>query len=187
MKLRTRATMLFDLLIGSLVALLVGSVLIQMMTATYTARSVITGQNVSQAEARKPLDVLADHLRNAWLFKDVNDVYSAIQAANTNDITYYTDSAGNTVRYRLVGTQLRRTAGGVETTVLDGVQSLTFTYYRAASYNSASWTVTAAPVASINLPALTAVAINATILLDGYVSSYTSVVRLRNSPRKTTL
>lgn len=182
---KARGIVLFELLIGALIALLLGSVLLQVFSSTFTARSVITGQNVAATTSRQPLDWLADHLRNAWLYNNGTE-YKVLAAATASDLTYYINNNGDSIRYYLTNGELRRVAAGSETVEARNITSLTFTYYKSAEYNSATTITTVdshVPTAA-ELPLLSAVHIAATMTVDGFQSYYETLVRLRNSPRK---
>jgi len=182
---KARGVVLFELLVGALIALLLGSVLLQVFASTFTARSAITGQNVAATSSRQPLDWLADHLRNAWLYNNGTE-YKVFSAATGNDLSYYINNNGDSIRYYLSNGELRRVEGGNTTVEALNITSLTFTYYKSAEYNSAAAITTAdshAPTAA-ELPLLSAVHIAATMNVDGFQSYYETLVRLRNSPRK---
>ena len=133
---------------------------------------------------------MADHLRNAQLAS--TSPYRVLDAATATSVTYYTDSARASVSYFLSGTTLMRTEGDLTvaaTPVLTGVTSLRFVYYKIASYNASGFIACASPSAptTAELNFLAAIQIDATVTQDGHTSSYSTLVRLRNSPRKTTL
>jgi hypothetical protein len=183
-----RGSTLIEMLVGILIALLIGAGIFQLMRTSYATEESITTGNNAITNARAPVDVLADHLRNAQQVEA--DSYAVIKEAAESDITYYADTAGDPVRYRLVSNRIDRTTSAGTTTVATGVTSLSFKYYVSATYNeSAGVTATTNPNAPTDAerPKLAVIEITATIAVGGVPRSYTTKVRLRNSPRKTVL
>lgn len=182
---RERGSLMIEMLVGSIIAVLIGAVVFHAFVSAADAKDVVIGQNKSAANARAPIDVMADHLRNAQMYTSTNAVlYDAAQS----DITYYSDKAGSKIRYYLSnGDLLRQVGDATATTALQDVTSLTFTYYKASAYNSTSTTTTTnshVPTTA-ELPYITSVRIDAVVQLDGYTTEYSSTVRLRNSPKRT--
>jgi hypothetical protein len=184
---RQRGALMFELLVGGLIALVLGGGIMALMQGTYASRKAVMGQNASAAAARQPIDTLADHVRNAFLNSNAN--WTAISAATETSVTYYVDSAGTTVRYYVSNGALRRVDSSGDTVKLTGISSFSFTYYKSVQYNAAAVFPTDNPHAptTAELPYLTAIQIAATVEIDGFQSYYETVVRLRNSPRKTSL
>lgn len=187
---RQRGALLVDMIVGLLASFLVGAVLMSAMQSTVTARETVNEQNESQTNVRQPIDLVADHLRNAQLTSATPE--QVISAASATSVTYHTNAAGAQVSYFLRGTTLMRTEGDVTvsaTPVLTGVTSLRFTYYKIATYNAAGFAPCSSPSAptSTELPRLSAIQIDATVTQDGYSATYSTLVRLRNSPKKTRL
>jgi hypothetical protein len=187
---RERGAVLVDMVAGLLISFLVGSMIMSAMQTSISSRETVIEQNQSQTDARQPLDLMADHLRNAQLSSSAP--YQVVATGTATTITYYSDSARSSVSYFLSGTTLMRTEGDLNATatpVLTGVTSLQFIYYRIASYNASGFTPCTSPSAptASELQRLAAIQIDATVTQDGYTSSYSTLVRLRNSPRKTTL
>ena len=192
-KQRTGA-ILIDFLIAMVGALLVGSSLVILIKCTYTSQSIVAGDNLAYAGGRKALDVLSAHLANAQPYQTSSSpvTYSVLSAGAATSVTCYTNSTGDTERYWLDTTvtppalKLTKTVSGVATTsvVVNGIQSLQFTYYlcNGSNYNSAAWlSNTTMPTAS-NLPTVGAVNITATATVNGYQQQISSFIRLRNSP-----
>jgi hypothetical protein len=187
---KQRGAVLVDMIIGLMLSFLVGAVIMSAMQTSIASRETVIEQNQSQTDARQPLDLMADHLRNAQLASTAP--YRVLDAGTATSVTYYTDSARASVSYFLQGTTLMRTEGDVTadpTPVLTGVTSLRFVYYKIATYNASGFIPCTSPSAptSAELNFLAAIQIDATVTQDGYTSSYSTLVRLRNSPRKTTL
>lgn len=180
---RRRGWTAIETVVGLLVTgvILVG--LYSLMGAIGVVQTVTYSMTASTRDARQALDTMADHLRTAQLSTSAN---AAISSGATSDVTYYSDTGGSTVRYRLSGTNLLRTVGGTDTTALANVTSLSFTYYTTSTYNSSSLTATTnshAPTAA-ELPQLAAIGITASTTTDGRTVQYSSIVRLRNSPTR---
>jgi len=185
-----RGAILVDMVVGLLASFLVGAVLMSAMQSTVTARETVNEQNESQTNVRQPIDIVADHLRNAQLTSA--SPYVVIKDGTATSVTYYSDSAGGYVTYALRGTTLERSEDSTELTgtpVLIGVTSLRFTYYKIATYNAAGFAPCTSPSApsSAELPRLAAIQIDATVTQDGFTATYSTLVRLRNSPKKTRL
>jgi hypothetical protein len=178
------------MVLGLFLSFLVGSVIMSAMQTSIASRETVIEQNQSQTDARQPLDLMADHLRNAQLAAAAP--YQAISYGAASAVTYYSDGAGSQVTYLLSGTTLSRTEGDITATaspVLTGVTSLRFVYYKIATYNAAGFVPCTTPTAPLatELPRLAAIQIDATVTQDGHTSTYSTLVRLRNSPRKTRL
>jgi Tfp pilus assembly protein PilW len=180
---KQRGAVLVDLMAGLMISFLVGAVIMSAMQTSVSARETVNEQNQSQTDARQPLDLMADHLRNAQL--SVNTLPEvAVTAGTATAVTYNT--TGAPVTYALSGANLQRTESGTTTTVLTGITSLRFTYYKIASYNASGFVPCLTPTAplSTEFPRLAAIQVDATVTQDGYTSSYSTIVRLRNSPKK---
>lgn len=184
---RGRGVSLVEVLISAILITVAGGALVGIFGMSFRAHDVVIGQNIAYSEARKGIDLMADHIRNAQLNKNTGSgvLNSVLHAGASDDIVYYTDDAGTQVRYRLNGTNLERTDNSVTTVTADNVQSLTLTYYKLTSYNGA-WTQTTDPNAptDLELPTIGGVEIRVSIAKDGFTTEYKSLVRLRNSPRK---
>ena len=181
---RQRGAVLMDMMMGLLISFLVGAVIMSAMQTSVSSRETVIGQNESQTDARQPLDLVADHLRNSQLVST-----KAIVQGTASSVTYFTDTAGSMVSYFLDGTTLKRTEGDINatpSTVLSGVTTLRLTYYKIASYNASGFVACATPTVptSTELARLAAIQIDATVTKNGFTSNYSSLVRLRNSPKK---
>lgn len=192
---RSRAGITFiELLVSLLMTIVVAGGLFSVFKNTFESRDFVVGQGGAETAARTPIDVLADHIRNAQQChigsgSAVTD-YSVIANGTATSVTYYkSDSSTDTVQYRLNGTNLERIADGATTTVLSGVQSLVIKYYvpstAGGNYNNSGVQLIAgASPTAAERPLLIQISIAASVKVDGYVRDMTSLVRLRNSPRK---
>lgn len=176
--------MMLDLIIGAGVSLLIGAATLQLMNANYIAHDAVGGQNNVNAMCRSQMDTLADGIRNA----QSGPSHQVFSTAAANDVTIYTNASGNTTRLWLDTTvspaqlkRIRTTAGTASTpqVIGTGVTSLQFTYYPAGG-----WATTDSPhlPSAGELPTIGAVKIKAQMAINGYSRSFTTVVRLRNSP-----
>ena len=184
---RHRGLSLVEVLIAGILVLVAGGALVGIFGMSFRAHDVVIGQNIAYSEARKGIDLMADHIRNAQLNRNTGSgvLNSVLHSGTINDIVYYADDTGAQVRYRLNGTDLERTYNNVTTVSVGGVQSLTLSYYKLSSYNG-TWVPTTdanAPTAA-ELPTIGGVEIRVSIARDGFSTEYKSLVRLRNSPRK---
>lgn len=179
---------LIELIVTLAIILIIGVGLMQVFLSAFASQNTVASQNDAITNGRTPIDVLADHLRNAQGVKVSSVYYPAIVAASQSDITYRTE-ANTTVRYWLSGTSLKRTDASSTKTVISGVSSLAFTYYKAGSYYTSALTTTTnshAPT-SDELKYLSVVDIDCTVTSNSASQSYKTSVRLRNSPQKTSL
>jgi Tfp pilus assembly protein PilW len=184
-----RGTVLIEMLVSSLVALLIGAAVLACVQVTAQTNATILGQNNTDSVARRPLDILADNLRNAQVYGTTGA--SCIQAATTSSLSCYTDSAGSYVRFWQDSTTtpatFKKTSGATTTILITGVTSLIFTYYTSTglySPASSSWATTVDPnnPTATELTKVAAIGIKATVTVNGYTRTLSSVVRLRNSP-----
>jgi|GEM_PF-5557183 len=186
---RRRGWTAIEAIVGLLCTAVLLTALYSLLGALNVVQTVTADMTASTRDARNALDTMADHLRTSQLCTASGGslvTNASIGSGATNDVTYYSDSSGTTVRYFLSGTNLQRTAGGTTTTALTNVTSLSYTYYTSSTYNSTSLTATAnshAPTAA-ELPQLAAIGITASTTTDGRTVQYSSIVRLRNSPKR---
>lgn len=174
-----------ELLVAAMISLLIGGVTMLAFTDSNTMRNIAGAKNQAHASARQTLDTIADHIRSAQVNAAVNN--RVIKTADATSITYYADPGGGTlvaVRYYKDGTTLKRSDPNGVTTVLLGVSTLQFTYYKATSYTAATWSETSDPSAPTTeeLAQLVAVKIQVIANVDGNDSTLETVVRFRNSP-----
>ena len=197
---RTRAGItLIEMLVSLLMTLVISGALFGVFVNTFNSRETVVGQGTAETNARTPIDVLADHLRNAqqyWTTGGTNPTSasqsSVIANASATSVTYYaSNSSTDTVMYWLDGTTLKRTDSSGVSSVMTGVQKLSFTYYKTdanANYNNFSVALCSGTngtsATSAELPYICQITIDASVLVDGYSREIVSVVRLRNSPYK---
>jgi Tfp pilus assembly protein PilW len=190
---RNRGWTAVELLVGMVITSLMLIAMYFLFMAQYNVQSVTYDVTASARDARNPLDMIGDHVRMAAMCDStqgcVGTNNSVIDAASANALTYYTSAAGAKAQYHLSGTTLVRTVGVVNTNALVNVTSLALTYYKSSTYNNANLTTTTtanAPTAA-ELPLLSAIRITASTTTNGRSIHYSTLVRLRNSPKKTNL
>lgn len=179
---------IIELVITLAITLMVSGALLRVFVDSTTNIAFVEGQNDAEAQARQPLDTLIDHLRNAQVYKAAD--LAVIESATATSVAYYaSDSATDTVRYFLDGTDLKRTEGGVTNIVMGNVQELEFTYFKANTSPPRYYTGTVptddpnAPTAE-ELPLLAQINVRVVANVDGYMRQLEGFVRLRNSPFK---
>lgn len=184
-----RGSILIEVMLSSMMAIIVGLGMIALLTTDISSWSVINGQNLNDATARQPMDMIADHVRNAQPYGTVTS--QVLNAATATSISPYTDTAGAYTKFWLDTSVtphvLKQTTGAKTVSLVTGVASLQFTYYVSGSnYSpaSASWTTTADShnPTNVELPNVAAVGISATTTVNGYSRSVNTLVRMRNSP-----
>jgi len=178
-------------LIETLVSLIIVSIILiglfNTFGATEAGSDAILDQGSADANASSQVDSLADHIRNAATCENAANgmVGSALDAGNATGFTYYIDSNCTKVFYFLLGTKLERKDPNGTTVEMTNVQSVTCTYYTMGSYYG-----TLIPTANPNQPTpaeapkVSAVKITVSVAENGYVGTYETIVRLRNSPMK---
>lgn len=206
---RRRGLTLIELMVTMLLILVVSGALVSVFADSIAMSETVVRYNDAATEARRPIDQLADHLRNAQEYKTSNTStdpgqYYAIYAGTATSVTYVATSGSfsvgspDLVTYALSGTNLTRTADGLTTTVLPNVTSLEFRYYKLlgsnGQYNSDEANYLSdgdvVPCTNINAPTsgefplLIRIDILATVTVDGVAQQMVSSVRLRNSPFK---
>lgn len=185
---------LMEMMVVSLITIAVSGALFAVFMNTLTNNRVVQGINESDKGAREQLDTLVDHVRNAQQYRpDASTPYRVISAGTETSLTYYTDSAGSTVRYYLSGGALRRdatNAGGADTVVFENVTALEFKYYKATGSDYYTNTV---PTTDVHAPAaeelrfLAQIDLTVTVSIQGQARQMFCQVRLRNSPYKSRL
>lgn len=205
---RRRAITLVELLVSVLILGVLGSVLYSVFGMTFRMHDVVIGQNNAFTDTRKGIDLMADHIRNAQRLETTP--YNAVVSGTIDDLTYYwydgvtKDSNGtitgyvvggsnvntpHTLRVRKNGSVIEMIDGGTTTTLASNIASLTLTYYKMSTGYTGAWSTTTDPNAPTNaeLPRIAGIEIKVGVARDGYTTEYKTMVRLRNSPRKTAI
>jgi Tfp pilus assembly protein PilW len=185
---KSRGISLVEALVGTLIASLVLAVVMWTFESGYDSFNTATNQNLAYSRARFAADTISDHLRNAQLNTSGTGVgNSALGAATPTSVTYYTDSAGNSVTYHFANGALERVADSVTATVVPNLSGLSLQYFVSNTYNGTVTATAGATPTNYELTLMSVVAITATVTTDGYTASYTTSVKLRNSPKKARL
>lgn len=184
---KRRGYTLLQTLLALFIGGLISAIVFQELTTLYIGQQANSDLGASTTQTRSALDTFADHARNAaaCTTSGAGTVDSVVDAASANSFTYYADSACTKVRYFLNNGTLSRTDNNVTTVVVRNVTALTFTYYKAATYNTA-WSTCASPSAptAAELPFVCGVYMDVTTTSNGVISRFTTTVRLRNAPKK---
>lgn len=202
-----------EFLVAGIVTCIIGGGFVVTFVAYYSWWDDSANTNAGNAYARLAVDTFADKLRNATQYATASN--AVIADGQSNSITFYRNSAGDTTTIWLDTSttpgKLKKTdaasTGGVgivvlnlingigssTTTLLPSVSSLTFTYYMppAGNYTAdrALWTTTALPNSPtlLELPQIGGVLVTVQTNTNGAQRALTTFVRLRGSPKKTTL
>ncbi|MBS1702588.1 MAG: hypothetical protein JST12_13055 [Armatimonadetes bacterium] len=139
-----------------------------------------------QEDARQMANLLAGAFRRSSLCTSSDSgctLNSAVSSFSASGVTIYTRPSSTLVQtaYGITNGSFTKTVGGTSTTLYTDA-SLNITYYSSNSYNATSMTATAP--GSLSGPNLVAVKIQATITRSGFVGTYSTIVRLRNSPKR---
>ncbi len=185
---------LMEIMVATVITIIITSALMAVFVNAMTNDRVVQGINDSDKGAREQLDTLVDHVRNAQAYRpDAATPYKAISAADATSITYFANSAGETVRYYLSNGSLRRDAtsiGGTDDIVFNYVTALDVKYYKSPGSNYYTNTI---PTIDIHAPTseelrfLAQIDLTITITIDGQARQMFCQVRLRNSPYKTSI
>lgn len=186
----SKGTILIELIVSTLVALVIGAALITVIQTNITSQLILQGQNNTDVQTRMPLDILCDNIRNAQPY----GTYPApvLQAAGSATVSCYIDTTGDYAKFWIDTSTspatLKKTVGSTTTVLATGAQTLQFTYYvSGGNYTpaSTSWVTTANPNAptSGEIPNIAAIGISLTMSINGYTRTLSSLVRLRNSPQ----
>ena len=157
---------LVEVLVALAIMLLVAAGISRMLVSSWDSQHTIVNQNDVQQQATAATDTIVDHLRGA----------SEVQSGSAAELTAEFPS-GSTVRYYLVGAELRRdrfnsstgvtTSGEVICRIGDALQ---LGYVR----RQGNTLVAAAPSEAES------VTVSVRVAQEGYRATETSVVKLRN-------
>jgi len=190
MRLR-RGGMLVELIVSLLVAMLIGAGIFEYFNSSSNAFESNRIGNMAITDARQPIDIVADHIRNAQQYTPDGTTYTVIESAAATSITYYADGSGATVTYALDGTDLERTDSSGTEVVLSNVTSLQFKYFLSNSSTTYYFTdLTESDPSTFTLverSRVTVVEVSGAVTVQGTPRSFRTQIRLRNSPRKTKL
>lgn len=165
---RSSGHTLIEVLVACLIMTILGLGMWTLLRSTYDSQYAVLGQNTANTSARQAIDELADGLRGA----------KGITAATVSEVTF-TDNNGASVRYWRQESTLKKTTNGLPsggTTVVTGIQSLSFYYW---IYSAGGWSATAAPATPANVKA---VDFTVTGTKNGSTRQMSGSVRIRQKP-----
>lgn len=180
-----------EVLISLLITGMILTIVFQQLVTIYVGQMAASNTGQVAADSRQAIDTMADHLRNAAVCTGTGGTLnSALDAATATSFTYYSSNACAKVTYSLSGTNLVRTVGSTSNVVAYHVSSVSFSYFKAATYNTpwSSTTTATAPTAA-ELPLVCGVQIKVTTTAKGVngnnqTQTMCTTVRLRNTPVK---
>jgi hypothetical protein len=179
-------------LMEGLVATFVLSILmigvLQVMVGVYNDQIFSIGMPTVQENSRQMAITLANALRGATLCASTDTgctLNAAVTNATASTITIYTRPSSAIVQttYGLTGGSFFSKVGSASAVDLYPGATFTLTYYTSSGYHNTSLkTYSPTNTTTINL---IAVGITTSVVDNGITGSYTTLVRLRNSPLKT--
>ena len=190
-----RGITLTEVMVVGSIGLAVTAGAIQMFISMNSANKFTMNMPQVQSDATDIVKMIAASLREAPLCDTtagcVGTADAAVLTASSTGITIYKTAAGATIQYSLSGGALRKTENSVTTTLYPATVTLNMSYLYSpgALYsmsqdpNTLSWQNQAVNASDrINL---IAARITATVTRNGLTGSYSTTIRLRNSPKKT--
>lgn len=189
---RLRGGMLVELLVSLVILMVIGAGIFQYFVAANIGNESVMSGNKATTDARQPVDIVADHIRNAQQYTGNGGVtYSVVHSASPTSITYYGTEGGATVTYALSGTTLQRTDASGTTDVLFNVSSLNFRYFLAPGstvyYSTSLVEGDPATFTLTERSRIAVVELSGSVIVNGYPRTFKTEIRLRNSPRKARL
>jgi type II secretory pathway pseudopilin PulG len=182
MKNRVHGMTLIELLVSTLIAVIIGSALVNLTTASYNSESYLMDQNAADALARKSVDLLADGWKASGSTVTTPGIRGADSLANSIDAhnIYYNchDSNGvaHVVHYWISNNNLMRTVDGLPnggSTAINNISTLTFNYW---TWNGSSWLPSTTPAAPANVGV---VDYSITSNQNGKCRTYSGSIRIR--------
>ena len=161
--------------------------LLQVITSMESANTFTSRMPTVQQDAVDVVRKLAESLRGATICTSGDSgcsLNAAMEAPSGSAITIYRRASNGTlslVTYRIQNGNFERVVNSAATTLVENA-SLSLVYYRSDGYNSNSLDVSDDP--GSELSAIIAVGITATVTRNGLTGTYTTLIRLRNSPVK---
>ncbi len=190
---RSKAFTLVEVLIYGIILVVAGSAVIGLMISLRKTQVQITGGPTAHAHAQDAVAAVAAFVRRAPLCLTTAGcsgvINSAFKSASSDSLSVYTSSAGTTATFTNENGALNRAQGTSKVAIIPNSLTIKFeyllspeyTYTMAASTDSLKW-LNEVPAES--LQSVVAVRITATISRDDLSSVQSSIVRLRNSPKK---
>jgi Tfp pilus assembly protein PilW len=191
----TRGASLMEVMVIGSIGLAVMAGAVQMFISMNSANKFSMSMPQVQSDATEIVKMIAASLREAPLCDPtagcVGTANAAVLTASSTGITIYKTAAGATIQYSLSGGALRKTENSVTTTLYPATVTLNMSYLYSpgalysmtADPSTLSWANQAVNASDrINL---IAAKISATVTRNGVTSTYSTIIRLRNSPKKT--
>jgi len=176
---------LVDLLVGLVLTGMLALAIFGIYQVSQNSYAAGTSRAEVQENGRIALERVAGELRGAGYDPLFSGNFQGLTAMAAADVTFTTDLDGDgvldpseTVRYYVAGGALRRSAGGVDEPLIDGAQTLTFTYLDSSN----APTATIASVRSITIQLTVLPTTTQTIASFSTPATFTTQVRLRNAP-----
>lgn len=181
-----RGATLIELIVGILIVALLSVALLQAFVSLWNEQAFGLRYPSVQEDARQMANILGGAFRRATLCTSSDSgctLDAAISGASSSGVTIYTrpSSALVLTSYGVTNGVFWKNSSGVTTNLFTGA-NLAITYYTSPSYNSSAM-VPYFPNAS-QTPSLAAVRIQTTITRYGITGTYSTIVRLRNSPKR---
>ncbi len=173
-----RAVTLMEVLVSALISTIVLAVFVPQFTSLYAVNNFVLQSPPVFSEATDMVNLVARDLRRSAL---VNN--APITSATASAISIYTDTSGDTITYDISGGHFREAVNGGPAVDLFSTATLDLTYYQSATHDNSALTAYT-PVSLSDFQQLVAVKIKGRITRHSYDGSYTTLVRLRNSPVK---
>ncbi len=177
---------LIELLIAVVVVAIAMALFFPSMLGVWKMQTLSYGMPTVDNDARAIALNLADSLRAATLCNATDTgctVDAAVENATATGLTVYRRNDDGTLKkitLAVVGGAFQQRTNGVVTTI-DNDATFTLVFYTGTTYNSNS--LTPFTPTDATLKSLAAVGIQTTVARNGLTSSYSTVVRLRNSPK----
>lgn len=186
-----KAFSLIEALVTMLVLGIVMGGLLQLAVSVNRTNTATVSNPVAQDEAVRVVNLLANEIRNSRMCTATTGCVkdSAVATAAGKEIMIYTSSAGAKRRYLLEDDSLKRFTGDATSPdqVIPNVVNLDLKYTLSTSYNA----TTLADISgwgslytAASLPQIIAARVEATVKVGGRMATYSTIVRLRNSPKK---
>ncbi|MBS1708390.1 MAG: hypothetical protein JSS65_06660 [Armatimonadetes bacterium] len=183
---RRRGFTLVQASVGSFVLVVVAGGMFSVINNFHKVQTLNTTLPAIQVDAETAAETLANDIRRASLCTSSDSgctVDSAFANATSTSLTVYARPSSLEQRvYSAPGGSFQKVVGGTTTTFMSDV-TLTLTYYQGTGYRTSSWT--AFTPDSTTVKQIIGVGITVSITRNNTTASYSTIVRPRNSPKKT--
>jgi hypothetical protein len=187
---KRRALTMVELVVTVAVMSILMGGLLSAFSAIAGVQTFTTTMPTVQDTAQRMTRDVAAAFRKATLATSADSgctLNAAVENVSSSAATIYSGSNGSIVKttYANSGSDVVKSTGASPATVWYANASLSFTYYTSATYHGSA--ITAYTPSSGTTPQLIAVGITGTYTSGGITASYSTLVRLRNGPLKTSL